>query len=339
MTPAIVSLAGPALSADEAALFRGADPAGYILFARNIVDPDQLRRLTDALRGLHGRDDLAILIDQEGGKVARLSPPHWPDFPAGSAFGRLYDVAPASALAAVEANALAIALTLHSLGITVNAWPLLDVRTPLSYAMIADRSFGGEPMRVAALGRAAIKGLRAGGVVGVVKHMPGKGRAVVDSHVDLPRVMASADELESDLAPFRALRDAPMGMTAHIVYEAWDAARPATQSPIVINDIIRGRIGFDGLLMSDAIEMEALSGSIAARALAALVAGCDVALHCTGVLAETAAMIEAIGGDMDLRSRERLDRAMQMRNAAPDVGQLADALARRDALLGLTEIA
>ncbi|MEQ1509238.1 MAG: beta-N-acetylhexosaminidase [Sphingopyxis sp.] len=339
MTPAIVSLSGSTLTPDETALFRAADPAGYILFARNIVDPAQLRRLTDALRALHGRDDLAILIDQEGGKVARLRPPHWPDFPAGSAFDRLYERAPASAITAMEANALAIALTLFDLGITVNAWPLLDVRQPSSYAMIADRSFGGDPLRVAALGRAALKGLHAGGVVGVVKHMPGKGRAVVDSHVELPRVSASAEALESDIAPFRALNDAPMGMSAHIVYNAWDAARPATQSPTVIADVIRGRIGFDGLLMSDALEMEALSGSIAERAVAALAAGCDVALHCTGVIDETASMIEAIGYDMNLRSRDRLSRAMQMRNPSPDVGQLADALIRRDTLLDLIALA
>ncbi|MEK6541837.1 MAG: beta-N-acetylhexosaminidase [Pseudomonadota bacterium] len=337
MTPAFVSFAGPVLTPEEAALFRAGNPAGYILFARNIVDAQQLLRLTDSLRALAGRDDLAILIDQEGGRVARLAPPHWPGFPPASSFDRLYSLAPISAIAAVEANALAIALTLHSVGITVDCWPVLDVRTPGSYTMIADRSFGDEPLRVAALGRAALKGLHAGGVVGVVKHMPGKGRAVVDSHFALPRVEASAAELESDLAPFRALKAAPMGMTAHIVYSAWDDARPATQSPIVIADVIRGRIGFDGLLMSDAIEMEALSGSVAERAAASLAAGCDVALHCTGVLAETAAMIDHIGSDMDLRSRDRLSRAMHMRNATPDVSQLADALIRRDALLGLTE--
>lgn len=339
MTPAIVSFAGPTLTKEEEALFRAADPAGFILFARNIVDPEQLRRLTDSLRALAGRDDLAILIDQEGGRVARLAPPLWPAFPAASAFDRLYSHAPASAIAAVEAHAHAIALTLNKAGITVNCWPVLDVRSPGSYTMIADRSFGDEPLRVAALGRAALKGLSMGGVVGVIKHMPGKGRAVVDSHYALPRVEASAAELENDLAPFRALNGAAMGMTAHIVYTAWDDARPATQSPTVIADVIRGQIGFDGLLMSDAIEMEALSGSIAERASKALMAGCDVVLHCTGIFAEAAAMIESIGTDMDLCSHARLHRAMLAREASADTAAIDDALARRDSLLELIAIA
>ncbi len=337
MTPAILGLVGPELSADETALFRAANPAGFILFARNIVDPGQLRRLTDALRALHGRDDLAILIDQEGGRVARLKPPHWPVFPAAICFDRLYELAPVSALAAVEANALAIALYLSELGITVNCLPLLDVRQANSHPVVADRCFGAEPLRVAALGRAALQGLASGGVVGVVKHMPGQGRATSDSHVVLPRVDASAQELEHDLSPFRALSDACMGMTAHVVYTAWDADHCATQSPIVIDQIIRTAIGFDGLLMTDGLEMEALSGSMADRAERALAAGVDIALHCSGDFTDMADMVDRLGGAMQVKSRDRLDRAMQSRAGVPSGLLASDAIARRDAYLALAE--
>ncbi len=228
MKPVIFGLAGERLNAEERAFFRDSEPAGYILFRRNIADKAQLRALTDALRALHGRDDLLIMIDQEGGRVARMKAPVWPDFPPAQIFDSLYDVAPSSAIAAARANAQAIAATLHECGVSVDALPLLDVRQEGASDIMGDRTFGAEPMRVAALGRAVLEGLRAGGVVGIVKHMPGHGRAMVDSHLELPTVTADAAALEIDIEPFRTLRDAPIGMTAHIVYPAWDAERPAT---------------------------------------------------------------------------------------------------------------
>jgi len=332
MKPVIFGLAGPALSADERAFFREAAPAGHILFKRNVETRAQLRALTDSLRELAGRDDLAILIDQEGGRVARMGPPEWPAFPAGPAFDRLYDVAPASAIEAARCNAQAIALTLAEVGITVDALPLLDVVQPDTTEAIATRALGRDPMRVAALGRAILDGLAAGGVVGIVKHMPGHGRARLDTHYALPTVTASAAELEVDLEPFRTLRHAPMGMTSHIVFEAWDPGRPATLSPVVIDEVIRGRIGFDGLLMTDDIDMKALSGTPGDKAAGAIAAGCDLVLDCWARMPE---MVEIAGrlGDIAPRSRARLDRAMAGRRA-PE-GDLAELTAKRDALLAL----
>jgi beta-N-acetylhexosaminidase len=338
MTPAIFGLSGLGLTADERALFSACNPAGYILFARNIADKDQVRALTDSLRALSGRDDLPILIDQEGGRVARMRSPIWPDFPAGARFDTLYEIAPATAIAAARANALALALILTEVGISVNCLPVLDVRQPGTHDALGNRAMGCEPLRVAALGRAIFSGLRDGGVVGVMKHMPGLGRAMVDSHYDLPVVEASAAELETDLAPFTALNDAPMGMTTHVLYTAWDRDRPATQSPAVIADIIRGRIGFDGLLMTDDLDMKALSGSPADRSAAALDAGCDIALQCNGVFADMAGVADRIGGGMTAIAHSRLDRAMA-RAAPPQADDIADrleqTLARRDAYLAL----
>ncbi|MCJ8159202.1 beta-N-acetylhexosaminidase [Sphingomonas sp. LaA6.9] len=331
MKPVIFGLSGEVLTADERSFFRDADPAGYILFKRNVVDRDQVRRLTDELRSIDGRDDLPILIDQEGGRVARMQPPVWPKFPAGEPFGALYEKAPASAIEAARANAEAIALTLSEVGITVDCLPLLDVRQQGASDVIGDRSFGSDPMRVAALGRAVLDGLRRGGCVGVVKHMPGHGRALVDSHLKLPVVEASDDELEIDIAPFRTLKDAPMGMSAHIVYKAWDPERPATLSPIVIEKIIRGRIGFDGLLMTDDIDMKALSGRTGEKASAAVAAGCDLVLDCWGRMDE---MIDIAGALDEIRpeSRARLDRAMATIAGDPK-GDFAALVEKRDALL------
>ena len=250
MTPLFLGLAGPVLTPDERAFFAEVVPAGYILFRRNCIDRPQMRALTDDLRALAGRPDLPILIDQEGGRVARMAPPEWPAFPKAEAFDRLYDVAPMSAIEAARANAQAIAVMLAEVGVTVDCLPLLDVRDPAGHDIIGDRAFGAEPMRVSALGRATIEGLREGGVVGVVKHIPGHGRAQADSHVELPVVTADAAALERDLEPFIRLAGAPMAMTAHVVYSAWDAAECASLSATVIGEIIRGRIGFDGLLMS-----------------------------------------------------------------------------------------
>lgn len=332
MKPVIYGLSGPVLTADEAAFFRAAEPVGFILFGRNIVDRPQLRALTDSLRDLTGRADLPILIDQEGGRVARMKPPEWPAFPAGPAFDRLYDVAPQSAIQAARANAQAIGLMLAEVGITVDCLPLLDVAQPDTTDAISTRAYGREPMRVAALGRAVLEGLAAAGVVGVVKHMPGHGRALVDSHHLLPTVTASEEELEVDLEPFRSLAGAPMGMTSHIVFEIWDRERPATLSTVVIEQVIRGRIGFDGLLMTDDIDMKALSGTAGEKAAGAIAAGCDVVLDCWARMHEMEDIAERLG-DMPERSRARLDRAMA--TLRPAEGDMAELIAKRDAFLAL----
>lgn len=334
MLPAFLGLSGLTLTNAERGLIRDADPAGFILFGRNVADPAQLRALTDSLRDAAGRADLAILVDQEGGRVARLRPPHWPAFPAAGRFAALYEKAPMSAIEAARANGMLIAHALAGAGINVNCAPMLDVRGADADAIVGDRAFGTEPMQVAALGRAMLDGLAAGGVAGVIKHMPGHGRARADSHHALPVVEESAEDLAADLAPFRALAPrALMGMTAHILYSAWDPERPATLSPTVIGKIIRGEIGFDGLLMSDDIAMQALSGPVGERAQAALAAGCDVVLHCSGEAADNAELASALGG-IGEAAAARLTRALAGTGMplAEDIGALA---AKRDALLAL----
>lgn len=334
MKPVIFGLSGLVLTDEEKRLFRDVDPAGYILFKRNIEDRDQVRALTDSLRALFGRDDVLISIDQEGGRVARMRGPVWPEFPAGAVFDALYDIAPMTAIEAARSNAEAIALILAEVGITVDCLPLLDVRVPDTHAAIGDRALGSDPVRVAALGRAILEGLAVGGVVGVVKHLPGQGRAVVDSHHDLPHVDASETELEQDLAPFRRLKNAPMGMTAHVVYHAWDAELCATMSPIIINDVIRGKIGFDGLLMSDDLDMNALSGDVPTRAADCVAAGCDIALNCWGRFDEMVAIADRLP-EITEAAKSRLDRAMK--TAAPkfDAARLAEMLEKRDQLLAI----
>ncbi|MDB5678331.1 glycoside hydrolase family 3 N-terminal domain-containing protein [Sphingomonas bacterium] len=334
MKPVIYGLSGLALTDDERALYRDADPCGYILFKRNVQDRAQIRALTDSLRDLSGRDDVPILIDQEGGKVQRMGPPEWPDFPAGPAFDALYEIAPISAIEAARAHAHATALMLSEVGINVDCWPLLDVVQPDTTQAISIRALGHEPMRVAAMGRAILDGLRSGGVVGVVKHMPGHGRAIVDTHHHLPTVTASDAELAIDIEPFRSLSDAPMGMTSHIVFEAWDKERPATLSPIVIEQVIRGKIGFDGLLMTDDIDMKALSGTAGEKAAGAIAAGCDLVLDCWGRMDEMAE-IAGLLGDMPAKSVERLDRAMATIAGVEPEGDFGELIAKRDALLAL----
>ena len=334
MKPVIFGLSGERVTPDERAFFRESDPAGYILFKRNIVDRLQLRALTDDLRALSGRDDLAILIDQEGGRVARMQPPTWPAFPPGGAFDALYNVAPMTAIEAARVNAEALGLMLSEVGITVDCLPLLDVRVPETHPAIGDRALGSDPMRVAALGRATIEGLRAGGVVGVVKHMPGQGRAVVDSHLELPSVSASYADLEQDLAPFAALKDAPMGMTGHIVFPAWDQDRCATMSPTIITEIIRGKIGFTGLLMSDDLDMKALKGDVPQRAADCVAAGCDVALNCWGRFDEMVAIANLLP-DITSSARARLDAAMATCTPVYASDRIAELMAKRDALLAL----
>lgn len=333
MKPVIFGISGPALTPEERDFFRDANPLGYILFKRNCVDRAQMRALTDAIRDVSGRPDVPILIDQEGGRVARMTPPEWPAFPAGEAFGRLYDVAPMSAIEAARANYHALALMLAEVGVNVDCAPLLDVAQPEMTLAIGDRAFGAEPMRVAALGRAAIEGLREGGVVGVVKHVPGHGRAVVDSHLELPRVTADAAALDIDIEPFRTLNHAPMAMTCHVVFEAWDAASPATLSPTVVREIIRDRIGFDGLLFTDDIDMKALSGTPGEKAVGALAAGCDVVLDCWARMPE---MVEIAGliPDATPACLDRLARAMATVAPGPR-GDAGDLIAKRDALLAL----
>ncbi len=334
MQAAIYGLSGPELTEKERDFFRSADPVGYILFKRNCLELEQLRRLNDDLKSLSGRPDLPILIDQEGGRGARMQPPEWPAFPRAEAFAALYDLAPSSAIEATRVNARAIALTLRTVGINVNCLPLLDVRQPGASDIIGDRALGADPMQVAALGRAVLDGMASAGVVGVVKHMPGHGRALVDSHKELPIVTASDEELAIDLEPFERLRWAPMGMVAHVVYTAWDPDLPASLSPTVIGQIIRGRIGFDGLLMTDDLGMHALSGDFGVRAERAVAAGCDIALHCSGEMAE----MEAIAAEVPALSPEaeaRLARAMAVTLNEEDDLDFAGAVAKRDALLAL----
>jgi beta-N-acetylhexosaminidase len=334
MQAAIYGLEGTALSDAERSFFRDAEPAGFILFRRNCENQDQLLRLIDSLRELGGRDDVPVLIDQEGGRVARMRPPEWPAFPAAEKFANLYRAAPSSAIEAVRANARALALMLRSVGINVNALPLLDVRQEGASDIIGDRALGSEPMQVAALGRAVLDGMASAGVVGIVKHMPGHGRALVDSHKELPVVTATADELESDLEPFERLSSAPMGMTAHVVYTAWDAERPASLSPIVINQVIRERIGFDGWLMSDDLGMEALEGDFGSRAAGVIAAGCDVALHCSGKMEEMVAVASAVPA-MSAEGQERLARAMAGTKLELDGMDFAEEVSKRDTLLAL----
>ena len=334
MQAAIYAPAGLELTDDEKSFFRDAAPAAFIVFKRNCSDPQQLLRLTDSLRDLTGRVDLPILIDQEGGRVERMKPPEWPDFPAAERFADLYQVAPSSAIEAVRSNARALGLMLHTVGINVDCVPLLDVRQPGATDIIGDRALGNEPMQVAALGRAVLDGLASAGALGVVKHMPGHGRALVDSHKELPIVTAPAEDLEIDLEPFERMALAPMGMTAHVVYTAWDPDLPASMSPTVFGDIIRGRIGFDGFLMSDDIGMEALSGDFASRAAGVVAAGNDAALHCSGVMEEMVAVAGAVP-TMSSGGETRLARAMasiRPNDGGPD---FAEAIAKRDALLGV----
>ena len=334
MQAAIYGLAATELTPDEASFFADSRPAGYILFKRNIESRQQLRRLTDALRSVEGHDEVPILIDQEGGRVARMRPPEWQSFPSGEAFDRLYQLAPSSAIEAARVNARALGLMLNEVGINVDCLPMLDVRQPGASDIVGDRALGSEPMQVAALGKAILDGLKSAGVLGVIKHIPGHGRALADSHLELPVVDAGEDELAIDLEPFERLRDAAMGMTSHLLYTQWDAERPASQSPIVIHDIIRQRIGFDGFLMSDDIGMEALAGDHGQRAAACVAAGCDVALHCDGKMENMLLVANAVP-EISAEGEARLSRAMAMRFTPDDEMDFAEAVAKRDALLAL----
>ena len=336
MTPAIFGIAGTSLNADERAFFKEADPAGYILFGRNCEARDQMRALTDDLRSIQGRDRLIVSIDQEGGRVARMKPPEWPRYPAGEAFDRLYQIAPSSAIEAARANAEAMARELAHVGVSVDFHAPFDVRRPETVDAIGDRALGSEPMQVAALGRAVLDGMARAGVVGCLKHMPGHGRATCDTHYQLPRVSASLGELDSDFEPFRTLSAHPLGMSAHIVFEAIDPARPATLSPTVIQSVIRERIGFDGLLLTDDIDMQALDGAIPDRAVAALEAGCDIVLNCWAKMDEQRGIAERCPALTDA-ARQRLDRVHDAMGDPPEAIDTADLLAERDALLAIAD--
>lgn len=334
MTPAIFSLSGPQLTEDERAFFAQAQPAGYILFGRNVENREQLRALTDSLRSLHGHDDLLISIDQEGGRVSRMKPPEWDAYPAPGIFAQLYGIAPASAIQAIRANSQLLALDLAEVGITVDYHPVLDIPSDGAHDVIGDRALGRDPMQVAALGRATLDGLKRGGVIGCIKHMPGHGRATADSHKELPIVEASEEDLATDIAPFAKLSDAPIAMTAHIRFTAWDAANPATQSEFVISEIIRERIGFDGLLLSDDIDMQALEGTIPERSARAVAAGCDLVLNCWGKMDDMAGTAEVLPAMSEV-SRARLDRAMSGAGEVADETPREELLATRDAFLAL----
>ncbi len=337
MLPAIFGLSGLTLSDDERAFFRDADPAGYILFGRNVESRTQLRALTDELRTLHGRDRTFICIDQEGGRVARMKPPVWAAYPPGAAFDRLYERAPISAIEAARAHAEALGLDLAEAGIGVDCLPLLDVRQQGAHDVIGDRALGHEPLRVAALGRAMLEGLARAGVMGVIKHMPGHGRAGVDSHKELPTVTVTDAELETDLAPFRSLKDALVGMTGHVRYTAWDSDNPATLSSTVIREVIRGRIGFDGLLLTDDLDMQALGGDVPNRAARAQAAGCDLALNCWAKMDDMVGIAQALA-PMSAETATRLERALAATGdlAGPiDPARQAERMATRDRLLEL----
>jgi len=281
---------GLTLSAEEAAFFRTVNPWGFILFRRNVDSPDQVAALTAALRAAVGRADAPVLVDQEGGRVQRLGPPHWRAYPSGASFGALWQLSPDRAREAAFLSARMMADDLRAVGITVDCLPVLDVPVDGAHDVIGNRAYARDPAVVASIGRAASLGLMAGGVLPVVKHMPGHGRGMADSHHNLPRVDASRAELEAhDFAPFRRMADMPLAMTAHIVFSAIDPDAPATQSAIVVSRIIRDHIGFDGLVMSDDLSMKALGGDFTSRTAKILDAGCDMVLHCNGVMEEMTA--------------------------------------------------
>ncbi|VAX04609.1 beta-N-acetylglucosaminidase [hydrothermal vent metagenome] len=286
---------GLSLTADEAAIFKDLDPFGFILFARNCQSPSQLKRLTGEMKKAVGREDVPIFIDQEGGRVCRLNPEYWRKPPSGEALLTLFKKDSEMGLVAAKINARLMADELRSLGISVNCYPLLDLYFSGADKVIGDRSYGENGDIVAKLGEAACEGLLSGGVLPVIKHMPGHGRATVDSHIDLPLVETSRDILSrTDFGPFKALNHMPLAMTAHVVYSAIDAENPATLSEKVIRQVIREEIGFKGVLISDDINMKALSGNPSANAKQALRAGCDLILHCNAPLTERRAVLEAL---------------------------------------------
>jgi beta-N-acetylhexosaminidase len=302
----ITGVSGPELTADERTFLGVERPWGFILFKRNIESPAQVSALVGELRKTLGAPDAPVLIDQEGGRVARLGPPHWPVYPPGAIFGTLYDIDRKLGLAAARLSARLIAADLADLGISVDCLPLADVPVPGADAVIGNRAYGTEPGKVAAIARAVTEGLAQGGILPVLKHIPGHGRATADTHFRLPLVDTPQAELErTDFAAFQALSDLPMAMTAHVVFSALDPAHPATTSATMVEQVIRGVIGFQGLLMSDDVSMNALAGSIAQRTQAIVTAGCDIVLHCNGKLDE----MRVVAGETPLLTGKALERA------------------------------
>ena len=327
---AILGLSGPRLTAAEAALWRLFPPLGAILFARNIQNPEHLRALTNDIRDVLGAA-APILIDQEGGRVARLNPPHWEAFPAAAQFEAQPEVAQ-------RASAYLLGAMCRAAGLDVVCAPVLDLRLPGAHQVIGDRAFSSAPEEVTRLGAACIAGLHAAGCIPVIKHIPGHGRALADSHHELPRVAVDVEALDEDIAPFRALAGSgAWAMTAHVLYEAWDDRLPATISPVVIQNVIRGEIGFDGLLITDDLAMGALAGMANDLAEAALSAGCDVVLHCSGQLEDTAALL----ADCPVLSDDAL-RRLALADAARrgfGAGDVAALRALRDGFLAAPEAA
>jgi len=330
----ILGCAGTTLSPEERAFFKDVQPWGLILFKRNVADPSQVLRLTQEYREIAGRKDAPVLIDQEGGRVQRLGPPHWPAYPSAASFAAVSD--PMLRRAAIRLGARLIAHELRALGITVDCLPVLDVPVPDANAVISDRAYGKKPEDVATGGRAAAEGLLAGGVLPVIKHIPGHGRATADSHHALPRVDASRETLAAhDFAPFRILSDMPLAMTAHVVFSAIDERHPATLSRRVFKEVIRGEIGYDGLVMTDDLSMNALSGSFAERARRAYAAGCDIVLHCNGQAEEMKAVASA-AKPLSGKSKQRAENALARICHAPEPFDSVDERARFDALLAGT---
>jgi beta-N-acetylhexosaminidase len=324
----IVGVSGFVLTNDERAFLRDQQPWGFILFKRNVDTPAQVVDLVNDLRIAVERDDAPVLIDQEGGRVQRLGPPHWPSYPPGAVFGALYDQDRATGLEAARLSSRLIAADLTDLGITVDCLPLADVPVAGADAVIGDRAYGTDPDKVAAIARAVTDGLEQGGVLPVLKHIPGHGRATADSHAALPTVDTPAAELaRTDFAAFKRLADLPMAMTAHVVFSAFDAAQPATTSATMIEQVIRGAIGFQGLLMSDDVSMNALEGSIAERTRALVAAGCDMVLHCNGRMEE----MRQVAAETPVLSGEALARANRAL-ASRKVPQPFDRVAGRKAL-------
>jgi beta-N-acetylhexosaminidase len=331
VTAAILGCSGPQLTAEERGFFRRVKPWGFILFGRNVQDPDQVRALVDALRETVGRADAPVLIDQEGGRVQRLGPPHWGRYPPGRAYGELTGNDPLLRREVARLGARLMAHDLAALGINVDCVPVLDVPDPAGHEIIGDRAYGRTPEEVALLGRAAAEGLIAGGVLPVVKHIPGHGRAMSDSHLELPCVEATFEDLAArDFAPFRVLSDMPMAMTAHVIYSAIDRKRPATTSKKVMRRVVRGAIGFDGLVMSDDLSMKALSGDFAERAGASRAAGCDVVLHCNGDMAGMKAVVAGAGA-LKGRAAQRATAALARIARAPEPFDAVEGRARFDA--------
>ena len=331
----ITGVSGTGLTATERELIRAERPWGFILFKRNIEAPDQVSALVGELRNCLGEADAPVLIDQEGGRVARLGPPHWPVYPPGATFSALYDLDPALGLNAARLSSRLIAADLIDLGITVDCLPLADVPVAGADAVIGNRAYGTEPGKVAAIARAVAEGLEQGGVLPVLKHIPGHGRATADSHFRLPTVDTSQEELErTDFAAFQPLADLPMAMTAHVVFSALDPAHPATTSATIVKQVIRGVIGFQGLLMSDDVSMNALAGSLAERTRAIFAAGCDVVLHCSGVLDEMRDVARETP-ELSGKALERARNALASRKAPKPFDRLA-ARTELDALIDRT---